>query len=194
MKRVVGPICSSSITIDSDMGWVQNTYKELIGHFQGSKGQGSKGQKVKGQKVIGQACWRYNNVIHGAITCLCLQIFPLNIQFPHSTIIHNHAKKLYLHMFDRADTAVSYKRELIVCSFLQDFFKGKGSSLHLICNAYTAFLLCEAELICCTSTTLCQVMWNSPNHFHRQIFLNLSKGSRLSRCICRWYQLAPVPT
>ena len=44
-------------------------------------------------------------------------------------------------MFDIVDTAFSYERELIVCSFLQDFSKGKGSSLRLICNAHTAFLL-----------------------------------------------------
>ena len=50
-------------------------------------------------------------------------------------------------MFDIiVDTAFSYERELIVCSFLQDFSKGKGSSLQLICNAHTAFLLCGAEM------------------------------------------------
>ena len=46
---------------------------------------------------------------------------------------------LYLLMFDIVDAAFSYKRELIVCSFVQDFSKGKGSSLPLICNAHTAF-------------------------------------------------------
>ena len=49
-------------------------------------------------------------------------------------------------MFDIVDTAFSYERELIVCSFLQDFSKGKGSSPQLICNAHTVFLLCGAEL------------------------------------------------
>ena len=49
-------------------------------------------------------------------------------------------------MFDIVDSAFSYERELIVCSFLQDFSKGKGSSLQLICNAHTVFLLCDAEL------------------------------------------------
>ena len=49
-------------------------------------------------------------------------------------------------MFDIVDTAFSYERELIVCLFLQDFSKEKGSSLQLICNAHTAFLLCEADL------------------------------------------------
>ena len=48
-------------------------------------------------------------------------------------------------MFDIENAALSYERELIVCSFLQDFSKGKGSSLQLICNAHTAFLPCEAE-------------------------------------------------
>ena len=49
-------------------------------------------------------------------------------------------------MFDIVDTAFSYERELIVCSFLQDFSKGKGSTLQLIYNAHTVFLLCGAEL------------------------------------------------
>ena len=49
-------------------------------------------------------------------------------------------------MFDIVDTALSYERELTVCSFLQDFSKGKGNSLQLICNAHTAFLLCGAEM------------------------------------------------
>ena len=48
--------------------------------------------------------------------------------------------------------------ELIVCLFLQDFSKGKESSLLLICNAYTAFLLRGAEMNVChlifTSGTL----------------------------------------
>ena len=43
--------------------------------------------------------------------------------------IHSHAKKLYLHMSDIVDTAFSYERELIICTFLQDFSTGKGSSL-----------------------------------------------------------------
>ena len=62
------------------------------------------------------------------------------------TSIHFHAKKLYLHIFDTVDTAFNYERELIVCSFLQDFSKVKGSSLHLISNAHTAFLLYRAEI------------------------------------------------
>ena len=48
-------------------------------------------------------------------------------------------KKLYLHIFDIVDTAFSYERELLFCSFLQDFSKGKGSSLQLTCNEYTVF-------------------------------------------------------
>ena len=52
-------------------------------------------------------------------------------------------------MFDIVDTPFSYERELIVCSFLQDFSKGKGSSLQLIYNAHTAFLLCGADIVTC---------------------------------------------
>ena len=48
-------------------------------------------------------------------------------------------------MFDVVDTTFSYERELIFCSFLQDFSKGKGSSLQLICNTHTAYLLCGAD-------------------------------------------------
>ena len=36
----------------------------------------------------------------------------------------------------------SYARELIVCSFLHELYKGKGSSLQLICNVHTTILLC----------------------------------------------------
>ena len=42
-------------------------------------------------------------------------------------------------MFNKVDTAFSYEIELIVCSFLQDFSMGMGSSLQSICNAHTAF-------------------------------------------------------
>ena len=42
------------------------------------------------------------------------------------------------------DIAFSYERDVIVCSFLQDFSKGKGSALQCICYAHTAFLLCKA--------------------------------------------------
>ena len=58
------------------------------------------------------------------------------------TSIHSHVKKLYLHMFDIVDTAFRYERELIhvVCSFLQDFIKVKGSSLLLIYIAHTVFV------------------------------------------------------
>ena len=45
-------------------------------------------------------------------------------------------------MFDRVDTAFSYERELIACSFLHDFSKAIGSSLQLLCNAHTTFLRC----------------------------------------------------
>ena len=39
-------------------------------------------------------------------------------------------------MFDIVDTAFSYEREVIVCSFPQDFSKVNGSSLQLICNMH----------------------------------------------------------
>ena len=35
-------------------------------------------------------------------------------------------------MFDIVDTAFKYERELIVCWFLEDFFKEKESSLQLL--------------------------------------------------------------
>ena len=47
-------------------------------------------------------------------------------------------------MFDIVDAVVNYERELIVCSVLKDF--SEGSSLKLIFNAYTAFLLRGAEI------------------------------------------------
>ena len=50
-------------------------------------------------------------------------------------------------MFDVVDTVFSYEIELIICSIQQDFSKRKGSSLQLICNAHTAFLLCGADWI-----------------------------------------------
>ena len=59
---------------------------------------------------------------------------------------HSHANKLYLHMVDKVDTALSYGKELILYSFLQDMSEGKGSSLQLIYNAHTAFLLCRKTL------------------------------------------------
>ncbi len=49
-------------------------------------------------------------------------------------------------MFDIVDTPFSYGRGLIVCSSLQGFSKTKESTLHVICNVDTAFLLCEAYL------------------------------------------------
>ena len=42
-------------------------------------------------------------------------------------------------MFDVVNTAFIYERELIICSSLQDFSKGRGNSLQLICNAYSGF-------------------------------------------------------
>ena len=64
---------------------------------------------------------------------------------------------MYLHKFDIVDTLFSNERDLIACSFLQDFPKGKGSSLQIIYNAHTAFLLCEAVLF--TLNTLIINYW-----------------------------------
>ena len=50
-------------------------------------------------------------------------------------------------MFDIVDTAFNYERELIIYTFLQDFSKGKGSTLQLIYNEHTAFLLCGAAIL-----------------------------------------------
>ena len=47
-------------------------------------------------------------------------------------------------MFDIVNTSFSYETQLIVYSFLQDLSKGKRSSLQLIYNAHTAFLLSGA--------------------------------------------------
>ena len=54
-------------------------------------------------------------------------------------------------MLDIVDAAFSYEKELIACSFLQNFSMGKGSSFGLICNAHTAF--CEAERALSTRVT-----------------------------------------
>ena len=85
------------------------------------------------------------------------------------TSIHSCAKKLFFHMLDIIDTAFGYEREVIVCSFLQDFSKGKGSSLHLICNAHIAFLLCGANIgdpVRCHKTAFWEIVENSPNILH----------------------------
>ena len=81
-----------------------------------------------------------------------LQILPLRSDF---NSIHSHVKRLYLHMLDIVDTPFGYERELIVCLFLQDFFKVKGSSLQVICNAHRAFLLCGAEMCACEKGNTC---------------------------------------
>ena len=53
---------------------------------------------------------------------------------------------MFLHMFAIEDTAFSYERELILCLFLQDFSKRKGSSLQLFCNAHTALYFVVHDL------------------------------------------------
>ena len=70
-------------------------------------------------------------------------------------------------MFDIVDTVFSYKREFIICLFLQDFSKGKGSSLQLFCNAHTAFLLCGA-----VPSVLIQRLCCPVRHFHVGCFID----------------------
>ena len=60
------------------------------------------------------------------------QILPLNVQF--SIQFTSMVKSCIYNIFDKVDTAFIYEIELIICSFLQDFSKGKGSSLQLSCN------------------------------------------------------------
>ena len=73
------------------------------------------------------------------------QILQLNVPFQgQSTPMLKKRKNNNLRTFYIVDTAFSYEREFIVCSSLQDFTKGKGSILQLMCNAYTSFLLCVA--------------------------------------------------
>ena len=52
-------------------------------------------------------------------------------------------------MFDKVDTAFGDERDLFICSFLQDISKEKGSSLQLLCNTHTAFLLCGGAMRYC---------------------------------------------
>ncbi len=61
-------------------------------------------------------------------------------------------------MFDIVDTSFSYVRWLIVCSSLQEFSKTKESTLHVIWNVDTAFLLCGAEVWHVYSTMCLKVM------------------------------------
>ncbi len=65
----------------------------------------------------------------------------MNIQ-PFSIIL-----KGCMFMFDIVDTPFSYWRGLIVWSSLQSFSKTKESTLHVIWNANTVFLLCEADIL-----------------------------------------------
>ncbi len=70
--------------------------------------------------------------------------------------IHFYTRRLYVHMFDLVDTPFSYGRGLIVCSSLQEFSKTKESTLHVIWNGDTAFLLCGADTLVCFSFTYWQ--------------------------------------
>ena len=53
-------------------------------------------------------------------------------------------------MFGIVDTAFSNGRRLIVCSSCQEFSKTKESTLRVIENADTAFLLCGADMVDCS--------------------------------------------
>ena len=86
-------------------------------------------------------------------------------------------KKVYLHTFDIVDTAFSYERELNVCSFLQDFSKGKGSSLcgvHMIqqckpIHEFTGRMVCYCNMPVHTDIALCKpniVRWHPRVHDH----------------------------
>ena len=83
-------------------------------------------------------------------------------------------------MFDIVDTLFSYERDLIVSSFLQDFSRGKGSSLQLICNVHTAFLLFEAD-ICCLflhpRSAWVWIVWSSLNRWNCEAAIHQQKLS-----------------
>ena len=68
-------------------------------------------------------------------------------------------------MFNVVDTAFSYEREFAVCLILQNFYKEKGGSLQLICNAHTAFLLCGEVLPSWTGFALSSgpSKWTNPS-------------------------------
>ncbi len=97
-------------------------------------------------------------------------------------------------MFDMVDTAFSYGRGLIVCSSLQEFSKAKESTLHVIWNVDTAFLLCEAELENCEAfkkviSQICNIRGSGVqiNRFSQNITVTIinSYASVLSKCnIC----------
>ncbi len=49
-------------------------------------------------------------------------------------------------VFDMVDTVFAYSKALIICSYFQESSKIKESSLCVIWNAHTAFLLCGADI------------------------------------------------
>ena len=73
-----------------------------------------------------QHCSAAQSKKHSMYIYKAQQILPLHVQFNFNPL---HAKKLYLHMLDVVDTVFSHEWELIICAFLQDFSKGKRSSL-----------------------------------------------------------------
>ena len=102
--------------------------------------------------------------------------------------IHSYGYRWYRHMFDIVDTPFSYRKALIVCWFLQESSKVKGSSLHIIWNAHTAFLLCVVlhtwKSLCCLllSTNSCSFCCASFSRVD-----NLSLRSVRACWIRRWF-------
>ena len=77
-------------------------------------------------------------------------------------------------MSDMVDTAFTYGGALlIICLYLQEYFKVKECSLHEIVNANTAFLLSGAEL----QTYICLNIIKSHNDVGRvQTYTNLDEN------------------
>ena len=61
-------------------------------------------------------------------------------------LANHNGKRLYVQLFNMADTAFSYGRALIICQFVQESFKVKESSLQ-IWNADITFLLSGPGLV-----------------------------------------------
>ena len=79
--------------------------------------------------------------------------------------IHFHTKKVVCtYMFDIVDTPFIYGRGLIVCSSLHEFSKTKESTLHVIWNVDTVFLVCGTDLV-----KMAEVNWR--NHWWFAFFL-----------------------
>ncbi len=90
-----------------------------------------------------------------------------------SRSIHSHGKRLYVHMFDMIDTALSYWRALVVSNFFRNL-EVKESSLYVIWHAHTAFLLSFHAIISVTHSTCAWLDFFFHNiSRHRIIILSL---------------------